>query len=262
MSSPRISGQRGQLIDLDVIFYNNGDAVDPFAIRSIKIYKKSVAPHNLVETINILDPSDTDYPSPISRVSDQSDTVLPGQYVYQYQIPSDAEVPNVYFDVWEYFASNPVDTGTNDLEAYSSQLLKCCHRFWAYPEQWYCSDDLESIEFGFEPLNIKFNTPEIKPLQVGLMPLPLYDFNKSLVLPMIPYLKAYISVWTMNCEQLVEDEAMTIGLRQGSYRTNPYVVKWNMISTRFLKGTYKYRIKLVLPDGSSRVSPDFNLSVV
>ena len=93
------------------------------------------------------------------------------------------------------------------------------------------------------------------------MPLPLYDYNFNLVNPMIPYLKPTISISTRFCEQLVVDEPCRIGLRQGAYRSNPYVVAYDLDTSMFMRGTYQYNIKLNLPDGSSRVSRKFTFTV-
>ena len=38
-AKPRISGRRGQLIDLNIDFIRNGIATDPYAIRYVEIYK-------------------------------------------------------------------------------------------------------------------------------------------------------------------------------------------------------------------------------
>lgn len=273
MADTRISGRVGQIVNLDVTFYNNGTAADPFAIRKIEIYKTSIAPHNLIKTINVVGPTDDTYPSPVSRVGVETNTeptVLPGQYVYAYTPDASLVVPDVFFDVWYYHPADPRPgecTGTDnptecEIDQYDDSLLRCCHRFWLYPDGWFCGDQLESIEFGFEPLNQKFFQPERKQLQVGLMPLPLYDFNRALVLPMMPHLKGTITISTHSCEPLVTDAVMNIGLRQGSYRTNPYVLRYELDSTGFLKGTYKYRITITLPDGSTRTSPDYNLVIV
>lgn len=265
MADKRISGRRGQTLNLDVSFYRNGVLTDPYAIRKIEIYQTSVAPHNLITTIPFVDPDDSLYPSPAVK----EDT---GLYYYPYDVPSDAEVPDVYFDLWYYYADNPCDgsgTGTSgtegdcdlDDDTLEESLLFCCHRFWVYPDGWACLDDLSVIEFGFEPLSIHFNKPETRPLQVGIMPLPLYDYDYNTVAPIIPMLTATISVETRCGELLVDESDMTIGLRQGSYRTNPYVLRWNLDTTSFLCGTYRYKVKVVLPDGTSRVSKWFHFTV-
>lgn len=263
MASPRISARRGQIVDLNVTFRRNGVKTNPYAIRRIDLYKTQVLPHNLVATIPLPNPSDSLYPSPLTQGTDEGDFSL------LYSIPSDFTVPDVYFDVWYYFADDPcgalgTDSTTDcdlDDDIYSSILLSSCSRFWVYPDEWFSDDGLQTVRFGFEPLDQRFHQPEERPLEVGLMPLPLYDYNFNLVNPLIPFLQAKISVETRHKELLVDEETMTIGIRQGSYRSNPWVLKYLLDSTKFLKGTYQYRIKLVLPDGTSRVSRDFIFTV-
>lgn len=284
MPFQRISARRGQIVDLSTTFVHGGIVTDPYAIRRIEIYRSQITPHNLVETIDVVDPCDPSYPSPISRVAeatdigdcgtipDTSELVLPGQYIYEYMVPIDAVVPDIYYDVWYYYPVNPCTTvlGTDctdgsdgtcasniDDELYSGLLLSSCNRFWVYPDNWFVSDGLQTVRYHFEPLDQKFFTPEARPLEVGIMPLPLYDYNFNLAVPIIPYLSATIRVETKHCELVIDDEPMTIGLRQGSYRSNPYVLQWNLDTSRFLIGTYRYQVKLTLPDGSTRVSGKF-----
>lgn len=266
----RLSARRGQVVDLNVDFLKGGVLTDPFAIRFVEIYKSQVVPHNLVATIPIVTPDDTLYPSPACQESETSstDTDIAGKYHLPFSIPEDFEVPDVYFDVWYYFADDPcedVGTGTEpcdiDDEDFDAQLIKCCHRFWVYPDEWFCDDRLQTIRFGFEPLDQKFHNPENRPLEVGLMPLPLYDYNFNLVNPIIPFLQSSITVETQNCELLVDSSPCSIGIRHGSYRSNPWVVKYDLDTTKFLKGTYRYFIKLTLPDGSTRVSRKFIFTI-
>lgn len=260
MANPRISGRRGQTVTLDTKFFRNGVLTDPYAIRKIEIYKNSVAAHNLVETVLFPNPESASYPLPVVRTGE-------GQFYYPYSVPRDAQVPDVYFDVWSYYADNPCNNeGTDvtvgtfvpacdlDSDDVELELLTSCHRFWLYPDGWVTTDELQVIEFGFEPLNIHYNKPEKKPLQVGLMPLPLYDFDYNLVAPLIPFLTATISVETRNGELLVDAEDMTIGLRMGSYRTNPFVMRWLLDTARFLIGTYRYKVTINMPDGTTRTS--------
>ena len=93
------------------------------------------------------------------------------------------------------------------------------------------------------------------------MPMPLYDFNYNLVAPIIPLMTGTITIKTMNNEIMVRDGAMTMGLRQGSYRTNPFVLRYSLDTMDFLIGTYKYRITVTLPDGTTRTSGDFILTI-
>lgn len=261
MANKRISARRGQVVNLDTQFYRNGVLTNPYAIRKIEIYQTAIEASNLLDTIIFLNPTDSLYPLPAVKTAT-------GRYYLAYDVPKTFEVPNVFFDLWYYYADNPCDedgtgTGTDfspgsgcdlDDDTLEEQLLKSCHRFWIYPDGWACADDLTTINFGFEPLAIHFNKPEVRPLEISLMPLPLYDYDYNLVAPIIPFLEGTITVETRNAELLVDAETMTIALRQGSYRSNPFVLRWNLDTSRFLMGTYRYRISIKLPDGSTRVS--------
>ena len=283
-SNPRISARRGSVVDLNIDFFKSGVLTDPYAIRHVEIYKTQVLPHNLVTTIPISELEDPIYPAPLCRdyqnsdgdevtSSDSDASLIVGRFHLPYAIPLDFLVPDIYFDVWYYFSENPCDddlsgTGTDFTTGpgtacnlnnpdFDTMLLKCCHRFWIYPEEWFCDDRLQTVRFGFEPLDQRFNSPENRPLEIGLMPLPLYDYNFNLVTPIIPFLRPTISVQTQRHELLIDEELCRIGLRQGSYRSNPWVIQYDLDTTRFLKGTYQYWITLTLPDGSTRVSRRF-----
>jgi hypothetical protein len=274
---PRISARRGQTVDLNIDFYHNGELADPYAIRYVEIYKSQVLPHNLVTTIPVVAVDDEDYPSPVCQEAEDtpegdcgtepeaSTTTIPGKFHLPYAIPNDFVVPDVYFDVWYYFPTNPCSDGTEDCDIdeaeFDGELLRCCKRFWVFPDEWYCSDNLQTIRFGFEPLDQQFRSPEVRPLEVGLMPLPLYDYNFNLVNPLIPFLRPTITIETQHRELLVDAADCTIGIRQGSYRTNPYVIRYNLDTSLFLRGTYQYYITLRLPDGTTRVSRKFMLAV-
>lgn len=266
----RLSARSGQLVSLNVDFYRNGVLTDPFVIKYIEIYKSQVLPHNLVATIPITDKIDPLYPSPAQKTTtdvpagvcgtDPAVEEIDGRYLLPFAIPNDFAAPDVYFDVWYYYADDPCPDQTTDCDS-TELLLKSCHRFWIYPESWYTNDQLQTIRFGFEPLDQKFNSPEIRPLEVGLMPLPLYDYNFNLVNPMIPYLKPFITIETQHNEVLVDSAPCQMGLRQGSYRSNPWVIRYQMDSSKFLKGTYRYNITIMLPDGSTRVSPKYIVTI-
>lgn len=276
-ANPRISARRGQVADLNVDFYKNGILTDPYAIRSVEIYKTQVLPHNLVTTVSISDPDDAMYPVPLCRdyvvgdvpstSSDPEAALIQGRFHLPYFIPNDFTVPDVYFDLWYYFADSPCDLGTEPTNCdlsdplYEPMLLKCCHRFWVYPEDWFCNDRLQTIRFGFEPLDQRFYSPEMRTLEVGVMPLPLYDYNYNLVAPLIPFISTTISITTQRCETLIENEPCRIGIRQGSYRSNPWVIQYDLDTTRFLRGTYQYQLTMSLPDGSTRVSQKFILVI-
>lgn len=268
----RISGRAGNVIELNASFYQSGQLAAPFAIRYIEIYKSQVIPHNLVATIPIVDPTDPEYPSPLVQ---QTDSI--GSYVLPFLVPRDFAVPDIYYDVWYYYPTDPCSEtelteptdpteptepvcDLDNLEV-TSQLLKCCHRFWLYPDEWLCEDGLSTVRFGFEPLDQQFHQPEVRTIEIGLMPLPLYDYDYNLVNPMIPYLKASITIETQHCEILVDDEPCRIGIRQGSFRSNPWVIQYQLDTSRFLKGTYRYFIKVLLPNGESRVSKKYILTI-
>lgn len=268
---PRISARRGQVVDLNVDFYRNGVLADPYAIRYIELYKTAIAPHNLVATIPVVGVNEVDYPSPLYQEQEHDGPgVITGKYHLLYAIPQDFLAPDVYFDLWHYFADDPCgQLGTEqnitecdiDSSNYSDLLLKSCNRFWVYPDEWFSSDGLQTVRFGFEPLDQRFYTPELRPLEIGLMPLPLYDYNFNLVNPLIPFLTPTISIETQHCELLVDNAPARMGIRQGSYRSNPWVIQYDLDTTAFLKGTYRYWIKLSLPDGTTRVSRKFILTI-
>lgn len=291
MTYKRISGLRGNPIELDVSFRRGGVLTDPYAIKTVEIYKTQVLAHNKVAEFVLDSPCSDAYPAPIERVTADipagncgTDAIegqaIPGKYKLIWDVPSDAVVPDVYFDVWTYYPTNPCllpefegstecELGTDgtychtdlDSDDLSGLRLSCCNRFWLYPDQWLCTDSLQTVRLGFEPLDQKFNQPEIRPLEIGIMPLPLYDYNYNLVAPMLPFLTGTIRIETMNREVLVNDAPLDIGIRQGSYRTNPYVFKYLLDTSNFLIGTYKYRVTAILPDGSSRTSKNFILTI-
>jgi hypothetical protein len=258
MSLPRISARLGQKAALSVNFYRNGALSDPFGLQKIEIYKSQVLPHNLVATVPVVSRIDPTYPSPITKLG-------VGQYQLDYTIPSTFAAPDIYYDLWYYFGIDPLLGGTipADLNnpAFASQVLTSCNRFWVYPDGWVVSDKLQSIRLAFEPLDQKFNQPEVRPLEVGMMPTPLYDYNYNLIMPLLPMIVATIHIETRNKEILVVNDAMDVGLRQGAYRSNPFVLRYNLDTNQFLIGTYKYRVTVRLPDGTTRTSPDFVFTV-
>ena len=275
---PRISGRINKVIDLNVDFYNNGVLKDPYAIRKIEIYKAQVLPHNLVAAISISDPTELAYPSPVCRhtintpqgecgTEEIIGDVVSGRYHLPFYIPTDFTAPEIYFDVWYYYPENPCEEGTDeslcDLDSIenTAKLIRCCHRFWVYPDEWFCSDGLQSLRLGFEPLDIKFYKPESRYLEVGMMPLPLYDYNYNMVSQLIPFLKPTITIETSAGEIVVDSAECRIGIRQGSYRSNPFVIQYLVQTENMFKGTYQYFIKLAMPDGTSRVSGKFMLTI-
>ena len=247
---PRISGRLGQYVDLNVQFLNSGVPTEPYQITKIEIYRSEVLVSNKVATIDISDKNSTEYPEPLCP-----STEIAGEYHYPFLIPSDFTAPDVYFDVWIY---NPTDGGTDigtDLNIGSS--LSCCHRFWVFPDGWFCNDKLQTVRFGFEPIDQQFYQPELRTLEVGLMPLPLYDYNFNLVNPIMPFLNPTITILTQFSETIVDRASCRIGIRNGSYRSNPYVIQYDVDTSDFFKGTYQYQITLNLPDGTTRVSRKF-----
>lgn len=282
----RLSGRRGNQIALDVTFLNGGVPSDPYAIYKVEIYKTQVLPHNKVATFIIASPCDDSYPSPVEQLTQDiaagqcgTDPIIgdpiPGKYRLIWDVPADVDAPCVYYDVWTYFPTNPCldsnfsnptlcgDTGCPDLSesAFTDYAQRCCNRFWINADSWNCVDGLQTVRFGFEPLDQRFNQPENRPLEIGLTPLPLYDFNYNLVMPLIPSLEATIKIETMHKELLVDNADMTIGIRQGSYSTNPFVLRYNLNTSNFLIGTYKYRVTINLPDGTTRTSKEFIFTI-
>jgi hypothetical protein len=261
MAQPRASGRLGDEIDLNVTFYQNGVPTDPYAIRKIEIYKSAVQDDNLIAEFPVVEPDSTAYPSPITREEDSNEQILPGVFHLLWDVPtSGVPTPDIYFDVWSYIPE--VTTGSEpDLDD-EDLWQQCCNTFWLVgANAFFCDDELYNIKFGFEPMDIKFQQPEIRTLEVGLMPLPLYDYDYNRVAKMIPHLNAYFTLMTDNCETLISNAAMTIGLRQGSYRSNPFTLRYLLDTRRVLKGSYKYKVTLCLPNGESRTSPNYRIQV-
>lgn len=283
----RISARRGNTVRLNMSFYRNGVLTDPYAIRKVEIYKNKINAANKVAEFLVGSPCEETaaYPSPVDYLTETvpagncgteevEGSPIAGRYYLDWDIPDDAESPCVYFDVWTYLPVNPCtlddfegstycDGDCPDLtsSAFDDLLLSCCNRFWVYPDGWYCDDELQTIRFGFEPLDQKFNLPELRPLEIGITPLPLYDYNFNLVQQLLPMITATIRIQTQHKEVIVQDEQMTMGLRQGSYRNSPFVLKYTLDTTNFLIGTYEYRITIHLPNGTTRTSNDFILTV-
>lgn len=258
MAFSRISARRGELVTLPARFLKGGRLADPFAIYRVEIYRGSVAPDNIVDSIVISGPASTEYPAPLIH-GDTSGTI--GIYALDWMVPPDAVVPDVYFDVWYFYSNDPRSGSDSSLDDFTSLLDKSCNRFWVYPDSWYVDGGLQTINLGFEPLNNKFNKPEIRPLEVGMMPLPLYDYDYNLVTPILPYLDAKITIKTENDELIQDSQVMSIKLRQGSYRANPFVLSYSLNTAGFFIGTYKYRITITLPDGSTRTSSDLYFTI-
>lgn len=255
---PRISAHTGGTVDLKVTFYRNGVPVDPYAIRRIDIYEGSEKPENLVAQIPIVDPTDPDYPSPLIRTLQGTGSPEPGVFTLEYTIPSTFNAPSAYLDVWRFVGSDPGTGGDLDDE---TAWLSQCNKFWVFQDGYYLDDGLVVPRFAFEAMDKAFRKPEIRTLEVGLMPLPLYDYDYNRIAPIIPQLRAFISISTENCELLVDNAVCRLGVRQGSYRTNPFTVQYQLDTSTFLVGTYVYRITLILPNGETRISDDLRLTI-
>jgi len=258
MSSPRLTGRIGSTVYLNTSFYKDGVQAAPYAIRRIDIYKGSIKEENKVEEIAIVDPDDPSYPSPLQQQDADSDGVIEsGEYILPWLAGQELDM-DIYFDVW-YFLPEPLGTGgdIND----ETLWFKCCNQFWLRDGGWFCTDNLTSLQFKFEQLTTKFYKPELKWFEVGIMPLPLYDFDQNKSIPAILMSNATITVETNNCELLVDNVPMICGLRQGSYRTNPFVFKHKLDTTAFLVGNYRSRVTMNLPDGTRQTSPWMHFSV-
>jgi hypothetical protein len=263
---PRVSGRLGNPIDLNVTFYRSGIATDPYAIRKVQIYRSAVEDENLIAEFPIVDPGDPTYPLPASRENDSAGTPKPGVYHLYWDVPKTGiPTPDTFFDVWSYLPDVCIDesggTTGGDCIDDETQWQQCCNQFWLYPDSFYCDSGLENIRLGFEAMDIKLHQPEYRTIEVGMMPLPLYDYDYNKMAPIIPMLTGYFSLYTENCELLIDREPMRIGIRQGTYRTNPFTLQYTFDTRRVLKGSYKYQVSVCLPNGESRASPKFQLQV-
>lgn len=295
MGDPRISGRTGQIIDLKTTFYQGGVPTDPFMIRRIDIYQSCEKPENLVATIPI-DPG-SGYPSPLLREPVPSPisqcgtepapgAVMPGLFILPFLVPLDFRAPQVYVDVWRFLGQDPgsagigtdpddvvgtiddddVDDGDDDADDLfapddDALWISQSNKFYVFPDSFFGDDGLVVPRLGFEALDKIFYKPEIRTLEVGIMPLPLYDFDFNRIAPIIPHLQAFITIETDNAEVLVNNAACRIGIRQGTYRANPFTIQYTLNTQNFLIGTYQYRISVMLPNGETRVSAPFRLTV-
>ena len=282
MALPRISGIRGEEVELDVTFLQGGIPTDPFAIRRIEIFRGSVSPENIVGAVDFVDPDDPSYPSPAVRLSEPAEAITSdcpspcdpaegadptsgsfGRFAYNWLIPEASVATDVYFDVWFFHVNDPRDGSnpTDDLSAFDDQLQSQCCRFWVYPSNMSVDCNLQTLRFGFEALDIKFKKPECRPLEVGIMPLPLYDNNFNLNQTILPTLIPRFTIKTQHGEVVVDDQPGTMKLRQGSYRSNPFVASIKLNTCNLFVGTYEYRVTIELPDGSTRTSDDMIFTV-
>ena len=271
---PRVGGRTGQPIALNSRFYRGGMPDEPFAIRQVKIYRSAVAEENLVAELPFVDPDDSSYPSPATRDLDGSGNVIPGAFTLIWDVPATGiPVPDIFFDVWEFIADDCTGgtTGATSPDPCLDDedlLITLCNKFWLNPDGFFLDDGLEVIRFGFEALDLKLHQPEVRTIEVGLMPLPLYDFDFNLVAPLIPQITATFTLLSENEELLIDNEAMTIGVRMGSFRSNPFTTQFRFNTSLvestgcpLLKGTYKYKVTLTLPNSETRVSPEFSLQI-
>lgn len=284
-SRNRLSGAVCDSVALKTKFLNGGIPTDPAALCSVQIYKCSVTSENLVTEIVFPSPTTDDfdlsneyiYGGAIRRCGDTADDPLcgtdavpqftPGCFVLELELCPDLFTPGVYFDVWNFVGTvcDPCIgtdvTDVTDLCADESNIQSQCNKFFVNDRGWFITDCLKTIDLGFEPLDKRFQQPEKRFLEVGLTPLPLYDFNVDQMNAIIPALQGTITILTQYCEVLVDSAPMEIGLRNGSYRSNPYVLKYLLDSSSFLKGTYQYRVDVQLPDGQTRSSTLFTLAI-
>lgn len=266
MSMPfnRISGRKGSEIRLDMKFYRNGILTDPYAIRRINIYKTSRSDSNLLATIDITDPDSSIYPSPLGQELDSaSSSLVAGSYYYDFDIPDDFDAPEVYIDEWFFIGDELINSSGSSVIDDETVWDSQCGKFWVIPgDGWFLDDSLLTARFGFEPLDVKFIKPEVRNLEVGIIPLPLYDYDCNLISQLMPYLNAFITIKTVDgCDTLVDDAPMKLALRQGTFRSSPFVARYLLDTTSFVSGTYRYNIRLELPNGESRVSSSSYLTI-
>jgi hypothetical protein len=254
---PRISARTGQPVGLNVTFSRNGVPSDPFALRRVDIYQHSVKEDNLVAQIMFGTPDLTGYPSPAIP-----DPTRPGTFTTVFDIP-DTFKEGIHFDVWRFIGSTPDMLTGYDFDD-ENLWLSQCNKFWVFQDGWYLDDGLVTPRFAFEPLDKRFRKGEVRNLEVSLMPLPLYDWDQTRIGPMIPQICPFIEVSTEEGEILegLEKFPCRMGLRQGTYRTNPYVVQCPLETIGFLKGSYRYRIILELPNGETRISEPLRFEII
>lgn len=252
---PRISARTGQLVDLNVTISRSGVPTTPFALRRIDIYYQAVSDDNLVAQILFSEPDQTGYPSPATITN-------PGEFSVEFLVPTSFE-EGIYFDVWRFIGDEPEDLSDFDFDNEDNWISQC-NKFWVFPDKWFLDDGLITPRFGFEPLDNRFTKGAVANLEVALMPLPLYDYDRVRMGPLIPQICPFITIETEEGEVLqgLEKQPCKIGLRQGSYRTNPYVIQCALDTTAFLKGTYTYKIILELPNGEVRVSEPFRFKIL
>jgi len=234
-------------------FVHNGLKEDPYAVRRIDVYRGFVRPGQLVSQIIVPPPSDPLYPFPLIH-----DTGA-GQFEALFAIPDDFAVDDVYVDVWSFL---PEDIGTGDPDD-ESLWLSQQGQFWVLDDSWIVDDLLHTKRLGFEPLDKKLRRGEIRTIEVALHPLPKHDFDYNKFAPSIAQLNPTITVSTTHKELIagLVDAPCNIGIRQGSHLNSPFVVQCLIDTRLLLRGTYRYRIKVPLSDGSVVISEEFSFTV-
>ena len=128
MSAPpqkRVSARQGLPVALDATFYRSGNAVEPYAIRRVDIYKSSVRDENLMAQFIFADPESSSYPSPAERIVDEDGRIKPGAFRLLFDVPKTFD-PDIYFDAWHFIADGGSGVDINDVN-----LLICqANRFW------------------------------------------------------------------------------------------------------------------------------------
>jgi hypothetical protein len=246
-----------------VTFYLNGIPTDPFAIRRVDIFEEVEKPENLVAQVPVVEPDATGYPDPLIKVTDATGSPLPGQFLLVFDIPRDFNAPAAYIDVWNFIGTDPAGTGGTAVDLTDESIWsQQCNKFFVFSEGFFADDGLVTPRIGFEALDKTFKKPEVRNLEIGIMPLPLYDFDFNRFAPLIPQSRAFITIQTENCEVLLDNQECTLGIRQGSFRANPFVIQCQINTADFLVGTYIYRVTLQLPNGETRVSGDFRIQII
>lgn len=261
---PRISARKGSIVRLNVRFNANGIPLDPFAIRRIDIYQNSAVSENLVAQVEIVPPDDPSYPAPLVNIGGSSGN--PGEYYYDFEVPDSFEAPDSYVDKW-HFIGDELVAGTGSEIDYDDETLwdsQCLDFYVVAASTWYLDDDLIVPRLAFQALDKDFTKPEVRTLEVGLMPQPLYDYDYCRIAPMMAMLTGTITITGSggNCDDVViEDAPMTMGIRQGSHRSDPFVLRYRLDTSTLLRGTYNYKVTVQLPNGETRISPQMTFTV-
>lgn len=230
-------------------FYRNGKLTSPFAIRQIDIFRDSPRPGNLIASIPFVAPTDIGYPFPAVETD-------PGEFQVLFDAPDNLVPCDIYFDVWSFIGSNPGSVGVDDESLWITQS----GMFWLYDDVWIIDDELQTKRLGFEPLDKKLRRGEVRTIEVAIHPLPIYDYDYNKLAPVIPQLRPTMDIRTARDELIVRDAPCTIGTRQGHHRNSPFVVKCPLDTRTFLRGMYRYNIKVNI-SGQQLISPPFSFTV-